>query len=164
MNEPAPMKKKLLTKPQRTMLAQIAARAWRRLRDAHAVDESFDAWRLRKSKRACGHRLSEAPIDAFDDLFICFKAEAGDTDEAYERAASKVSNAVRSDLINIRAALSSAGLREGYAVSIARTQWEDKLGLVLERLEQLPACATRTLLYTIRARARAMIKQHNQGL
>jgi hypothetical protein len=147
---------KLLTTKQRTFLTQLARRAWKPLSDSAAIEESFDAWRQRIATRACGHTISTAPISAFDDLFIEFKAQAGETDEAFERAKSNVTNAQRSDIHNIKAKLAEVGWSLGYALKIANDGgWQERLGLLIESLEQLPATATRNLLYTITNRVAA---------
>ena len=144
---------KLLTSKQRAFATQLALRAWKRLHESGATDETFDAWRQRIARKACGYKISEAPIHAFDDLLIEFKAQAGEIDEAFERAKSKVTNAQRQDIHNIKAKLNEVGWDIGYALYIANNSgWQEKLGLLIESLEQLPATATRHLLFTITAR------------
>ena len=146
---------KLLTTPQRTTLTQIALRAWKKLHGSGAIEESFNDWRKRIASKACGYTISEAPIEAFDDLFIRFKSEGGEMDEAFERAKSRVTNAQRNDIHNIKAKLAEVGWTLGYALKIASVQWEEKLNLLIESLEQLPAVGTRNLLKTVTNRVNA---------
>ncbi len=147
---------KLLTPKQRTLLAQIARRGWSKLAGRRAVGESFDDWRAREAEAACGARISAAGAEAFDDLFVHFKAMAGEVDEAYRRAVSGIDNQQRIVLHLIRETLRLGGLEEGYALHIARDKWMRRLGLVrLDGLEALPLHALRTVLFDVRRAVRA---------
>lgn len=154
---------KLLTPKQRNFLTQLALRAWKKLHGSGAIEETFDDYRHRIAKRHSGETISTAPASAFDDLFIAFKTEIGDTDEAFHRANERRTNAQRQDIHNIQRQLERGGLTLGYAIAIARDEWSEKLKLSFDALESLPQHATRKLLYTITARVNARLKKANQA-
>jgi hypothetical protein len=149
----------LLSAKQRSFLTQLALRAWKKLEGNGAIEETFDSYRHRIAKRHSGHTISEAPAAAFDDLYIAFKTEIGDMDEAFQRASERRTNAQRQDIHNIKQQLERAGLTLGYAIAIARDEWSEKLKLSFDVLESLPQHATRKLLYTITARVNARLKK-----
>jgi hypothetical protein len=151
---------KLLSAKQKAMLAQIARRGWARLEGNGATDLSFDEWRTEQCLRICGNRLSEARAAAFDDLFIWFKQLAGQTDEAFERAMSRISNKRRNIIHLIRQACAEGGVTDGYAMVIARKKWEHRLSRAVEDLEGLPLNALFTLLYDVK---RAMRRRRQFG-
>jgi hypothetical protein len=156
-------KRKPLTKAQKGMLATIAKRAWDLLNRSGVTDESFDDWRLRHARRICGVRISEAKWDMFDDLFIHFKAEAGDVDEAYRRAVEGVGNQKKQVLWLIKKELEKVGFTYGYALKIARDKWGEKLGLQFDLIETLPLHAMRTVLFDVKRAVRAAVKRRAAG-
>jgi hypothetical protein len=79
----------LLTPRQRGWIEGVARKAWRRLHDSGAIDEDYDAWRVREAIAKCGFRISEAPRAAFNDLLSHFLAAAGETGQAVDRLAGK---------------------------------------------------------------------------
>lgn len=140
---------KLLSSKQRTTLSQIAARGFKKVR----TGQDFDEWRLTIAKRACGERISEASYDAWKDLFIAFKAAAGEMDEAYALAVEDVTNAQRNTLHLIRAACAEGGVSVGYPLTIARDKWGDKLGVAyldFDSLIHMPLNALKTVLYDVK--------------
>jgi ABC-type arginine transport system ATPase subunit len=131
------MKAKLLSPKQRTMLTQIAARGWRKMSDAKAIDEPFDDWRTREAVAACGARISQAPASAFDDLFEHFKVLSGAVVQAFDIAMGP-ENERRQWIFKIRKDLEMASLADEYALSIAQDKF--KRGAFAElTLKQLQA-------------------------
>lgn len=110
----------LLSKKQVSTLAIIAKKAWSRLQSQGAIDESFNDWRHRTAQERIGCTLSQAHWDDFDPLFILWKTIAGETDAAFKRALSKMSNTQRTLCFRINANLEKANLSLGYAIKCAR--------------------------------------------
>lgn len=119
----------LLTKNQRVMLTGIARRAWRQRRDNHATDATFNEYRHAGSISACGHKISEAPREAFDDLYPYWLAEAGETAKAYDHAvkSQKEPNDWRGWQRQILAQLARASLPWSYSQKIAQTKFHADL-------------------------------------
>lgn len=122
----------LLTKPQRVMLTGIARRAWTQRRDNHATDATFDEYRHDGSISACGHTISEAPREAFDDLYTYWLAEAGEKAKAYDHAvkSQKEPNDWRGWQRQILEQLARASLPWEYSQPIAKK----KFGTLMENL------------------------------
>lgn len=74
--------KRKITNAQRITL--IARTAWTRLTSAGAIDEPFDAWRLRESMECVGTRISKASSRELDRLETHFLSLGGQPAKALE--------------------------------------------------------------------------------
>lgn len=133
-----------LSAKQKTLLAVIAGRAYRRL-GRGLGDMTVDEYRRQVAETMVGCRISEAKAKHFDALFVRFKADAGEMDEAWAKAMDKMNNTAATLLWRIRSKLGEADLPDSYAVKIARSKfgaipgWSGEAleGLTLGQLEQL---------------------------
>jgi len=114
-----PVKFTPLTPKQRSMLGQLAKRAWKKQHDSGAIDEEETKWRHREALERCGFIISEAPKRCFDDLKSHFETMAGDAGKAFETLTGP-DNETRQLTHEIGVAAKACGVTAGYVAGICR--------------------------------------------
>ena len=142
----------LLTKPQRLLLAGLARRAWKQRSDANATDLTYDQYRHEEARRACGHKISEAPRSAFDDLFTHFQKECGNIARAFDHAMQPQSNDWRGWQRQILTELAKAALPWAYAQPIAKKKYN-------QPLENLSPDQLKTVFFDVRRAVKARLQK-----
>jgi hypothetical protein len=144
----------LLTKPQRLLLAGLARRAWKQRSDANATDLTYDQYRHEEAIRACGHKISEAPRTAFDDLFTHFQKECGNIDRAFDHAlkSEHAPNDWRGWQLQILTELKKAELPWNYAQPIAQKKYG-------QSLENLSPDQLKTVFFDIRRAVKSRLQK-----
>lgn len=151
-----------LTGPQRSLLATIALRAFRRL-GRGLGDMTFDDYRHEVSVALVGCRISEALKKHFDTLFLRFKADAGEIDGAWRKAMDKLSNEQRSMIHRIRRKLDKADLPDSYAVKIACDKFGYVPGWSRESMEGLTLDQLEKLSFDVDRAVRALMAKEKKG-
>jgi len=109
-----------LTPKQRSMLGQLAKRAWKKQHDSGAIDEDETTWRHREAMEATsGFKISEAPKRCFDALKAHFETMAGDAGKAFETLTGP-DNETRQLAHEIGVAAKACGVTAGYVAGICR--------------------------------------------